>query len=232
MEPDPFYCNPRKLIMRSYQSPLELSGPGAPDDIPLEADIILKSEGDNSTADTSPGQYTLGLRYFELTCLRDFCDSFTGYAIITISIIPTDRVSIARRVLGIGRTRMTDSAIVTSMDDRMYQLSYGEVEETRSEMVLRTMGSFSYAACVLLNDNRYGYATSKPIAGIGYDRYNTERAEEWAMESLVAMIVGKRHRNYAVGENVLARFEKILEWAALVDSTDTSIDGDMDSEPR
>jgi hypothetical protein len=46
------------------------------------------------------------------------------------------------------------------------------------------------------------------------------------------MIVGKRHRNYAVGENVLARFEKILEWAALVDSTDTSIDGNIDSEPR
>lgn len=114
------------------------------------------------------------------------------------------------------------------MDDRLYQLTYGELGETRAEVILRTMGLNAYAARMLLNDNRYGFTVPEPIDGIGYERYNPENADEWAMESLLAMSVEERRKQYGypVGEKILVRFEETLDWSALVDSGESSMDMD------
>jgi hypothetical protein len=39
-----------------------------------------------------------------------------------MAIIPTNRGSIARWVLGVGRTHINDSGVINTMTDRLYQL--------------------------------------------------------------------------------------------------------------
>ncbi|KAJ5770136.1 uncharacterized protein N7511_002187 [Penicillium nucicola] len=186
--------------------------------------LILKPPQDEPSAPHT----SLGIHSNEQVSLRRFCDSFGDFAKATVAIIPTERGSIARWVFGIGRTHINDSGFIHQLDDRLYQMTYGEVGETRAEVLLRTMGLNAYAARMLLSDNRYGFSTPEPIAGIGYDRYNPEHADEWALESLFAMTVEERRRHYAypIGEKVLGRFEEVLEWSALLGPGNFSADLD------
>jgi hypothetical protein len=69
---------PPKLIMRNYESPLVVSGPGGPVDVPFDEDII-------TAPNPSPGPQP-----FELASLRDFCDLLEGCIYIKLGWDHTD----------------------------------------------------------------------------------------------------------------------------------------------